>query len=425
MVPIKQDTEKTMTISKAQAKEMTQYYSLMKGSSDLPIIAIEGNEGDRTTYVAKISFSELSEHFKLVPTNNAPQSVTLQRELATSRGKGISKYIQSNSDFIFPELIAVVERLDTLRTEISSVVRLVLCADAFRYLVDGQGRLFGVNDVMALGDEYANMSVDIKFVTSRGVDADAQIFTDVNKTPVSPNASQCIAMDTRQSLSKFAKEAVMSNSYLRNRIDFSKASVTGNTQSTAVWTLNQFSKFIQILTGCTAKTAETLFADEDKRTYWISFIEKLFTHLRVNEQIASTLDKGCGQWNENSIVTTSVFLKSVALYGKVILMNFAAGTIKDWSFMDALCDMDFSTNEKEWVGRCLNYRGRFEDKSFNHKAMASYLCLLTGLDVPEELETVEEEVLLARVSIMQQQRKDAKEQATAQCTEQYEDVVAA
>jgi hypothetical protein len=51
--------------------------------------------------------------------------------------------------------------------------------------------------------------------------------------------------------------------------------------------------------------------------------------------------------------------------------------------------------------------------------------MLADLDVPEELETVEEEVLLARVSIMQQQRKIAKEQATAQCTEQYEDVVAA
>lgn len=416
-----------MTSTNLQALEMVQYYSLMKGTEDVNITALQGNEGDRVTFVAKITFADLSKHFNLVPTQDAPQGVMLQRELASSRGKGIARYIKGNNDFIFPELISIVEALDVKETAISDVVQLTLSANSFRYLVDGQGRLFGIKDVMDSLPGYANMSVDIKFVVSRGVEADAQIFTDVNKTPVSPNASQCIAMDNRQTLSKFAKEAVMSNEYLGKRIDFSKASVTGNAQSETVWTLNQFSKFIQILTGTTAKTAETLFDDKAQREYWVGFINKFFNRLRVNPFISAALDNGCGQWTENSIVTTSVFLKSLGLFGKVILMNFATRTDEapNWSFINKLANVDFSTAEKEWTGRCLNYRSRFEDKSFNHKAMASYLCMLTELDVPEELETVEEEVLLARVTIMQQQRKDAKEQATAQSTEQNEDAVAA
>jgi hypothetical protein len=80
--------------------------------------------------------------------------------------------------------------------------------------------------------------------------------------------------------------------------------------------------------------------------------------------------------------------------------------------MDKLSDVVFSTINPEWSGRCLNYRGRFEDKTFNHRAMASYLCMVTGLEVPEELETVEEEVLRARADILKLKREANKAQTT-------------
>ena len=405
-----------MSITQSQAQELAQYYSHMTGETLFSTVGIEGKEGDRTTYVSKVSFADLATHFNLVPTNNAPAGVMLQRELATSRKKGIANYIKNNCDFVFPELIAVVGDLDVKATSISSIVNINLSKTSFRYLVDGQGRLYGIKDALDNDPSLADQTVDVKFIISRGVAADAQIFTDINKTPTSPNASQCIAMDTRQVLSKFAKEAVLSNPSLTQRVDFSKASVTGKTDSETIWTLNQFSKFIQILTGTTARSAEKMFDDEAQRTHWIGFINKFMTELQRNPFFADAINHGSGASTKDSIVATSVFLKSLALFGKVILMNFAVSDNKeaDWSFMDTFANIDLSTSNKEWVGRCLNYRGRFEDKSFNHQAVASFLSNATGLEVPEELETVEEEVLMARASILKLQREEAKAKASNQ-----------
>lgn len=396
-----------------QAKELAAYYSKMRGSSDLVIHGIEGKEGNRTTYVAKISFKQLAEHFDIVPSSDAPAGVMLQRNLAVSRGRNIARYIKDNEDFIFPELIAIVETLNVEALAITSICKLVLPALSFRYFVDGQGRLFGVKDILKHAPELADNTVDVKFVLSRGVDADAQIFTDVNKTPTSPNASQCIAMDSRQIMSTFAKDAVMANELLRQRIDFTKASVTASSDSPFLWTLNQYSKFLQMLTGTTVKSAEKLFEDPEQREHWIAFTNKFFSKLQANDFIANAIRLGRGEWTTESIVPTSVFLKSLALYGKVILMNFAAKGDEqpDWSFMDKLTAVNFSTANPEWSGRCLNYRGRFEDKTFNHKAMASYLCMVSGLVLPDELETVEEEVLRARADILKQQREANKSQA--------------
>lgn len=168
-----------------------------------------------------------------------------------------------------------------------------------------------------------------------------------------------------------------------------------------------------MLTGTTVKSAEKLFEDPEQREHWIAFTNKFFSKLQANDFIANAIRLGRGEWTTESIVPTSVFLKSLALYGKVILMNFAAKDDEqpDWSFMDKLTAVNFSTANPEWSGRCLNYRGRFEDKTFNHKAMASYLCMVSGLVLPDELETVEEEVLRARADILKQQREANKSQA--------------
>ena len=395
-----------------QAKELAAYYSKMRGDSPLTFNAIEGKEGDRLTYVAKIQFAELAQHFDIVPTDKAPKGVMLQRELAASRGRNIAKYIKNNDDFIFPSLIAVVEKIELTKLSITDIVKATLPAASFRYFVDGQGRLFGIKDVLKALPELGNQCVDVKFVLSRGVEADAQIFTDVNKTPTSPNASQCIAMDSRKVMSTFAKDAVLTNEHLRSRIDFTKKSVTASSDSPYLWTLNQYSKFLQMLTGTTSTTAEKLFADPEQRNQWIAFTNKFFEKLQVNAFIENSISLGRGEWTRNSIVPTSVFLKSLALFGKVILLNFASrgDETPDWSFMDKLSDVVFSTINPEWSGRCLNYRGRFEDKTFNHRAMASYLCMVTGLEVPEELETVEEEVLRARADILKLKREANKAQ---------------
>ena len=190
--------------------------------------------------------------------------------------------------------------------------------------------------------------------------------------------------------------------------------MTTSSKTDNVWTLNQISKFLLILTGVSAKKAETLFSDEAERNHWIGFLKLFFDKAMCNPYIRETLVSG-RSGAKGSIVGTATFLKSFALFGRIAVLNsMMEGQGKmDWSFMDKIADVDLSVNNPEWIGRCLNGRGKFEDKSFNHGAVASYLCTVSGLHVPEELEAVEEEVLMMRAKIKRQLREsDGDKQAS-------------
>lgn len=392
------------------AVALSAYYATMRGESNLSVSAICGKEGNRETYVAKLSFADVAKHFSLIGHENAPEGVMLQRELARSRSTAIKQYINQNQDFVFPSLIAVVEKVE-VKAITSNVVELLLPANAFRYFVDGQGRLMGIKGALAENETLADNYIDVKVIVSQGTEKDAQVFYDVNRTPTSPNASQCIAMDSRMALSVVAKRIASDIKQLNGRIDFTKASVTNRKASSDIWTLNQLSKFILMLTGATQKTAETLFSDSAVLDKWADLIQTFFNKLEKHPDIKAIFENGLGEWSERSVVPTSVFLKSLAVFLKVAMMNaMTEERSMDWSFMEKLSTVDLSTDNEEWLGRCLNYRQRFEDKSFNHKAVASYLCKKCGLEMPDELLDVEESVLISRASMLKAQREDKQEQ---------------
>ena len=201
----------------------------------------------------------------------------LQRELAKSRSRAIANYILSSEDFIFPEVIAIVEMLSVSEfKQMGNVVKINLDKTAFRYLVDGQGRLLAIKTLLEKHPELASKTIDVKFVESRGIESDAQIFSDINGSQLAPNSSQHIAMDSRKVLSRFTKEAVRLTPSLCNIVDFTKSSVTTSSKTDNVWTLNQISKFLLILTGTSAKKAEALFSDEAERNHWIGFLKLFF-----------------------------------------------------------------------------------------------------------------------------------------------------
>lgn len=101
---------------------------------------------------------------------------------------------------------------------------------------------------------------------------------------------------------------------------------------------------------------------------------------------------------------------------KVVAMNFINnnnGDSADWSLLDAWSDVDLSLDNSEWIGRCKSYSGRFEDRGYNHRALASYFLLQTQFEVPEELDVVEEEVLINRAGIKKSEREARKLQKSA------------
>ena len=95
------DQGESMTQNDAVA--LSKYYATMKGEDDLSVVAIAGKEGNRETYVTKVSFTDLVKHFKLIDTDSAPEGVILQRELAKSRKWAYQKiHYQAMMTSFFP-----------------------------------------------------------------------------------------------------------------------------------------------------------------------------------------------------------------------------------------------------------------------------------------------------------------------------------
>ncbi|MDC8832983.1 DNA sulfur modification protein DndB [Alteromonas gilva] len=403
-----------MQLSQQDIKELDGLYKQLNGTTDFTLFAVGGKEGDRFTYVAKIPFGVLAEQYDLVPDAELSTNLKLQRDLVVSRSRNIANYIGSNGDFIFPELISISESIIAEQLNAGNVFKITIPSDAFRYLVDGQGRLSGIKRELKSSPELAEHCIDIKFIVSEGIKRDTQIFADVNQTPISPNKSQCVAMDNRMVINRFAK-VVSESTVLKSKIDFTKASVTNSSNTGKLWTLNQMVSFITILTGTTNKSSQEKLADEATQKYWLGFISRYLEKLQMHPGIKAIFnaDEISAEFRSQTVIGTSVFLKSVALLGKIIVMNVVDSGQKqvDWSFFDKWASLDLSVDNKEWLGRCMNYRGRFEDKAFNHKATVSYLCEQLGLQVPKELESIEEEVLMARAQMLKAKREEAKQLA--------------
>jgi DGQHR domain-containing protein len=390
-----------MILKPVEAKSLVECYSKLRGKQTLSTYCLHGKEGNRTTYTAKLTFNQLVETFELVPSGVLPETVKIQRDLIQSRTGKIKQYISNNKDFVFPAVIAVVESMDVSPSVLDGLVSVTLQVDPFRYLVDGQGRLSGIKLAIQEDPSLGSNTIDVKFIISQGVESDAQLFSDINTTPTRPNRSQCVAMDSRSVLNSFAKQLVQSSPILSDKICYSKASVTKSATGQKLWTLNQVTAFVLLLTGLTAKEAEIELNDDGRIQYWTGFINAYLEKLCYSKALYGVLkgDASPTDIRQTTIIGTSVFFKSLALFGKIIMLNFIeSGQPKaDWSFMDSLRDIDLSVSNLEWRGRCQNYQGRFEDKAFNHRAMASYLCDVVGINKPDEIAEVENHVISTRM----------------------------
>jgi DGQHR domain-containing protein len=389
--------------------ELTDLYNSLRVAQDFTFYAVAGKEGLRTTYTANVDFIDAVELFKLVP-HNPESKLLVQRETHKSRIKGVTTYL-ADEYACLPATGAIVEEI---RTElvIDNVYRITIPKGAFRYLFDGQARLGGISGLLNIDASFNNNTLSVKFVQTEGMVRDNQLFSDFNSASVKPNSSICKAMDSRSLINRFTKQIISDSPLINDLIDFNKASVTASSKSNKIWTLNQFTSFVQTVAGVTSKSAESILDDANqKRTS--GFIHKYLEVLSQHPQLKTIFSREANPaWTrENTIVGTSVWLKSIALTGRFVCLHLLLNTEKkaDWTFMDKLHDVDFSRKNSEWDGRCLNYRGGLEDKTYNHKAVSSYLLGTMGLDVPESIEEVEETVLLTRASNLKAKRTAKKE----------------
>ena len=387
-----------------------EIYNALRHVQSLTCFALTSTENNRIAYTLSMTYAQLVRFFKAVPYDENAD-LLLQRETQQSRVNAICDYAKVDYAAL-PACGAIVEAIEVEDTALPNIVKLTLPAKSFRYLFDGQGRLGGINKLLMTQPEFSNNDIVVKAYLTQGLARDNQLFSDWNGASVRPNKSICQSMDSRSLINTFTKEILQSQSMqaINQRIDYTKASVTMS-QSPKLWSLNQFNTVVQTILGVTPKSAEVLLADDDKRAFWTGFIVKYFDRLAGMDQIyaAISTDEGVIEAKAETVIGTSVWLKSMAVTGRVIalhlMQNTPAGESADWSFLSQLDEVDFSKGNPEWIGRCMDFRGRFQDKSFNHKAMAAYLLAQMNIVLPEELEVIEDEVLIVK----SEQRKAERE----------------
>jgi DGQHR domain-containing protein len=394
---------------------MLAIYNQLRHHEALECYAILGQENNRQVVTFNLSYTELVEFFKPVPYDEN-SDLLLQRETQKSRVNAICDYTKVDYAAL-PSCGAILEDFTIEETSLPSIVKLTIPAGAFRYLFDGQGRRGGIEKLLNTHPEFSSNDITIKGFKTEGVTRDNQLFSDFNGASSKPNKSICQSMDSRTLINTFTKEILKSDSMhlINKRVDYTKASVTLS-QSPKLWSLNQFNAVVQTILGVTPKSAEKLLVDESKRQFWTGFVVKYFNELLNAPAIESAIatDNGVVVAKTETVIGTAVWIKGMAVVGRVIAMhlmqNTEPGTKADWSFMSALDAVDFTKSNTEWIGRCMDFRGRFQDKGFNHKAMAAYLLAQLGLALPEELEVIEDEVLVAK----SEQRKAEREAKQAQ-----------
>ncbi|MFT5852637.1 MAG: DGQHR domain-containing protein [Colwellia sp.] len=390
--------------------ELQNLYSQLRVENNFTFLALAGKEGLRTTYIVSVDFFNVIELFKPVP-HNPDSKLLVQRETHKSRVSAVSTYLTDNYASL-PSTGAIVETIHTEHV-IENIYRITIPKEAFRYFFDGQARLGGISQLLSKDISYGNNTLTVKFVKTEGLEKDNQLFNDWNSASIRPNPSICKAMDSRAIINRFTKKIINESHIIVDLIDFNKASVTASSKSNKIWTLNQFTTFVQTIAGVTAKSAENILDDKAQKQT-AGFIHKYLEVLSEHPQLKPIFNRTVSPTStrNTSIVGTSVWLKSIALTGRFVCLHLLLSTDKkaDWSFMKSLHDIDFSRENKEWEGRCINYRGGLEDKTFNHKAVASYLLNTMGLELPESLDDAEEVVLITRASNIRARRVAKKEE---------------
>jgi len=388
---------------------MKDLYNELRVEEDFTFIGILGQEGERRTMTINVPFHQVGKVFKAVPYKPDSQ-LLIQRETHQKRIKNINKYLDDPLACL-PAGGSIVECMQ-IKKIIDNCCYVTIPKGSFRYMFDGQARTGAIDLTVTSNPKLKNNTFTIKLIESLGVIKDNQLFTDWNSAGTVPNQSICKAMDSRALINRFTRDVIQGSGMLSDFIDFTKASVSMSSKSSKLWTLNQFSTFITILTGTTAASAETNLSEPSKQEDLKGFIYKFLDVLGQHPQLKELFEKNksATKGRAELVIGTAVWLKSVALFGKVVYLNMATSkNIKaDWSILDGFNDIDFSRKNPEWKGRCLTYRDKFEDNAFNHKAVCSYLIQNTSLPLPTELETVEEEVMTVRSAGLKQLREEKK-----------------
>jgi DNA sulfur modification protein DndB len=312
--------------------------------------AVRGIQAGREYYTAQVPYKALVRMF-VFDEEQVPARLRAQRSLNESRAKKIRNYILDNpTSYVLPALTVSIDGEMEFKhsTESQNLGMLIIDMDASMLINDGQHRRSGIGLAILENPKLANETLAVTIYHDKGLENSQQMFSDINSNQVKPSSSINTLYDVRNPFNRWMIETLDRLPAIARRIDNENSTVPKN--SSNLWTLIGFSKFLSILTGITSSNFESAKKQCDikgMQDYVVTFLDRLGNEIGL---WSAMLNFGISapELRENYIVSHTVFLHALAKLGKRMLSdNISLDKLQN------LKGIDFSKTNNVWEGLCI------------------------------------------------------------------------
>ena len=187
--------------------------------------ALRGRQGNRVMYVLLPTVGQLVGSFG---REIEPHDERSQRALSPAHAKGIADYVTENrDDYVLGSLTYAVDQEGEFRpfVEGANIGELRLARDAVLRSVDGQHRRVGLQEALTEAAELAQESVAVVLYVEDDLQKRRQMFSDMNWTARKVSASQNVAFDSRDPISRVVRRLLDGDRVLQARVEKEQARV--------------------------------------------------------------------------------------------------------------------------------------------------------------------------------------------------------
>lgn len=354
----------------------------------------KGTQANLDVFSAMVSLKELKTLF-ILDDQELPVELRQQRELNEKRAAEIGKYVLDNRDeYVTGALTATYDEnaefipLDSPFVD-GGVGVLKIPATSQIVFADGQHRRTGLLHALEEDPSLLNESLPVTLYRASDLARKQQIFSDINKTPVKPASSLSVTFDHRSELNKFTKEVLAMVPNFKNKVDMQSSSV--GAKSSKAWPLVSVKKAFIYFIGLSEKQFAQEVVEDAVRERIKQLLVTFINHLSNLEHFEAMLENKINmvELRTDFITSHAVFLEAVFMWGNQLLTHMNDSGEENWGVMNSLQTISLSKSSANWLGRCVDFRGRMNKSSFGVKSTAAQLCNLTGIKRSADLEKAE------------------------------------
>jgi DGQHR domain-containing protein len=330
---------------------------------DLTCHVIRGQEGIGTIYTSNLTYIQFCTFFSIADID-IEEFDKMQRDPTKSRVKGVFSYLTSRKNTVFPLVTCIATKVDFKPLKVASLNgvsllgELTLPASSERIIIDGQGRLLGIEEALKIASYLKLHTIDFKFFATgtetllESKNVIQQVFSDYHKKVVKPNPSINLFFDSSSTSSTFVLEAYKHLSSLES--NFGRLiSLEGNNKR--IWTLAQFKLFLRRFTGLTDKEMDKDLNEPEQINMWLNFLtvffEKIntipiFNNVNTPNEIKFAKD--------DSLLCCAIGIESLGYLASILLDDaISSGASVSWEQIDNISSIDFSKNNELWVNEVI------------------------------------------------------------------------